>query len=150
MSLATTKTGELIAGTESPGRVFRIDAGGKAFVLIDSPFREIHALRLAADGTIYAAALSATPPSGADRAAEPLAEPSRPVTPSVSTEITGMSVVEGPISSNTAPSAGRSTRRPGRGAIYRIRPDGTGEERLTNDPAADTLPAPFAPDASCE
>ena len=124
VSLATTRTGELIAGTESPGRVFRIDAAGKAFVLIDSPFREIHALRLAADGTIYAAALSATPSSGADRAAEPVAEPSRPVTPSVSTEITGMSVVEGPISSSTAPSAGRSTRRPGRGAIYRIRPDG--------------------------
>ena len=124
VSLATTKTGELIAGTESPGRVFRIDAAGKAFVLLDSPFREIHALRLAADGTIYAAALSATPSSGADRAAEPIAEPSRPVTPSVSTEITGMTVVEGPISSSTAPSAGRSSRRPGRGAIYRIRPDG--------------------------
>src|SRR5688572_18301711 len=124
VSLATTRSGELIAGTESPGRVFRIDAAGKAFVLLDSPFREIHALRLAADGTIYAAALSATPSSGADRAAEPLAEPSRPVTPSVSTEITGMSVVEGPISSSTPPSAGRSTRRPGRGAIYRIRPDG--------------------------
>ena len=124
VALATTRIGELIAGTESPGRVFRIDAAGKAFVLIDSPFREIHALRLAADGTIYAAALSATPSSGADRAAEPVAEPSRPVTPSVSTEITGMSVVEGPISSSTAPSAGRSNRRPGRGAIYRIRPDG--------------------------
>ena len=124
VSLATTRTGELIAGTESPGRVFRIDAAGKAFVLIDSPFREIHALRLAADGTIYAAALSATPSSGGDRAAEPVAEPSRPVTPSVSTEITGMSVVEGPIPSSTAPAAGRSTRRPGRGAIYRIRPDG--------------------------
>ena len=124
VSLATTRTGELIAGTESPGRVFRIDAAGKAFVLLDSPFREIHALRLAADGTIYAAALSATPSSGVDRAAEPLTEPSRSVTPSVSTEITGMSVVEGPISSSTAPSAGRSARRPGRGAIYRIRPDG--------------------------
>ena len=61
MSLAVDKTGELIAGTESPGRVFRIDAAGKAFVLLDSPFSEIHALRLAADGTIYAAALSATP-----------------------------------------------------------------------------------------
>ena len=36
-----------IAGTESPGRVFRIDAAGKAFVLLDSPFQEVHALRLA-------------------------------------------------------------------------------------------------------
>ena len=123
VSLATTRTGELIAGTESPGRVFRIDAAGKAFVLLDSPFREIHALRLGADGTIYAAALSSTPSSGADRAADPV-EPSRSVTPSVSTEITGMAVVEGPISSSSAPSAGRPPRRPGRGAIYRIRPDG--------------------------
>jgi hypothetical protein len=124
VSLATTKTGELIAGTESPGRVFRIDAAGKAFVLLDSPYREIHALRLAADGTIYAAALSATPSSGADRATELTADPTRSVTPSVSTEITGMTVVEGPISSSAPPSAGRSSRRPARGAIYRIRPDG--------------------------
>ena len=124
VSLATTKTGELIAGTESPGRVFRIDAAGKAFVLLDSPYREIHALRLAPDGTIYAAALSATSSSGADRAADPVTEPSRPVTPSVSTEITGMSVVEGPIPSSSVPTAPRAARRPGRGAIYRIRPDG--------------------------
>ena len=41
----STQTGELLAGTESPGRVFRIDAAGKAFVLLDSPYREIHALQ---------------------------------------------------------------------------------------------------------
>ena len=71
VSLAVTKSGELIAGTESPGRVFRIDAAGKAFVLLDSPFQEIHALRMADDGTIYAAAVSATPSSGvSDRAAD--------------------------------------------------------------------------------
>jgi hypothetical protein len=124
VSLAITKSGEVIAGTESPGRVFRIDASGKAFVLIDSPFREIHALRLAADGTIYAAAVSAGPSSGADRAADSLSESSRPVTPSVSTEITGMTVVEGTISSSTSSPASRASRRSGRGAIYRIRPDG--------------------------
>jgi hypothetical protein len=125
VSLATTKTGEVIAGTESPGRVFRIDAAGKAFVLLDSPFREIHALRLANDGTIYAAAVSGSTSPGADRATDsPLAEPSRSVTPSVSTEITGMTVVEGPISSGPPSPASRSARRPGRGAIYRIRPDG--------------------------
>jgi hypothetical protein len=125
VSLATTKSGEVIAGTESPGRVFRIDSTGKAFVLLDSPFREIHALRLGADGTIYAAAVSAGSSSGADRATEPqLSEPSRTVTPSVSTEITNMTMVEGPISSSSSSSAGRASRRGGRGAIYRIRPDG--------------------------
>ncbi|HSA59917.1 MAG TPA: hypothetical protein VLJ37_09570 [bacterium] len=40
--------------------------------------------------------------------------------------------------------------RDGNKEIYRVRPDGTGEERLTNDPAEDTSPAPFAPYASCE
>jgi hypothetical protein len=126
VSLAITKSGELIAGTESPGRVFRIDATGKAFVLLDSPYREIHALRIAADGNIYAAAVSATPSSGvSDRAADPVpGDAGRSVVPSVSTEITGMTVVEGGISSSSVPASGRSPRRPGRGAIYRIKSDG--------------------------
>src|SRR5258708_36450105 len=58
VALAIDKGGNLVAGTESPGRIFRIDKSGKAFVLLDSPFKEIHALKLAADGTIYAAAFS--------------------------------------------------------------------------------------------
>ena len=124
VSLAATTRGDIIAGTESPGRVFRIDPTGKAFVLLDSPFREIHAVRLAPDGTIYAVAVNASPSPGSDRAAEPVTEPSRPVTPSVSTEITGMTVVDGAITSAPASPSARSARRPGRGAIYRIRPDG--------------------------
>src|SRR5688500_14009934 len=118
VSLAVTKSGELIAGTESPGRVFRIDAAGKAFVLLDSPYREIHALRLAADGSIYAVAVSATPSAGtSDRAPDTSgSDPGRPVVPSVSTEITAMTVVEGGMSSS-APAAGRSPRRAARGAI---------------------------------
>jgi WD40 repeat protein len=126
VSLAFTKSGDLIAGTESPGRIFRIDANGKAFVLLDSPYREIHALRIAGDGSIYAAAVSATSSSGADRPIEPPpTDSSRPAVPSVSTEITGMSIVEGAITSGSGAQApGRSPRRPGRGAIYRIRPDG--------------------------
>jgi hypothetical protein len=126
VSLAVTKSGELIAGTESPGRVFRIDAAGKAFVLLDSPYREIHALRIGGDGNIYAAAVSATAPSGgSDRPTEPSPiDAGRSVVPSVSTEITGMTVVEGGLSSSTPSASSRSPRRPGRGAIYRIRTDG--------------------------
>ena len=37
-----------------------LDRGGKAFVLLDSPLKEIHALKVAFDGTIYAAAFSGT------------------------------------------------------------------------------------------
>jgi hypothetical protein len=124
VSLAFTKSGDLIAGTESPGRVFRIDSSGKAFVLLDSPFREIHAVRLAEDGTIYAVAVNGA--QGESRPAEPAApEPVRPPVPSVSTEITAVSVVEGPvIAVSQPPASSRAPRRGGRGAIYRIRPDG--------------------------
>jgi hypothetical protein len=126
VSLAVMANGDLIAGTESPGRVFRIDPGGKAFVLVDSPYREIHAIRLGSDGAIYAAAVSAGPGT-ADRPPDTMTtDTSRPAVPSVSAEITSMSVVEGPTAATSPPppSISRAPRRQPRGAIYRIRPDG--------------------------
>jgi hypothetical protein len=123
VTLAMTKAGDLLAGTESPGRVFRIDGSGKAFVLLDSPHREIHALRIADNGTIYAAGVSVTP--GGDRASEPAAsEPPRPAGGGVSAEITSVSVVESSVAGPPQPSTPRGPRRTGRGGIYRIHPDG--------------------------
>ena len=49
-ALAFDKAGNLLVGTGSPGRVLRIDPDGKAFVLLDSPFQEIHALRVRRQG----------------------------------------------------------------------------------------------------
>lgn len=122
ITLAFTPKGELLAGTEAPGRVFRIDAAGKAFVLLDSPYREIHALKVAGDGTIYAAAVNA---AGGPSDPEPAAsEPPRPPVGTVSAEITGVSPIEGPLSGGPPPAASRAPRRAGRGAIYRIQPDG--------------------------
>src|SRR5919202_1076208 len=46
------------AGTDPGGLVLRVSPEGKAFALYDSPLREIHALSVAADGSIYALALS--------------------------------------------------------------------------------------------
>jgi hypothetical protein len=125
VALAFTKSGELIAGTESPGRVFRIDADGKAFVLLDSPFKEIHALRIADDGTLYAAAVSGSPTSGEDRSLDrTITETAKPSVPSVSTEITAISVVDASSSPGTTPVVSGTSRRSNKGAIYRIRPDG--------------------------
>lgn len=124
VSLAFAPNGDLVAGTESPGRVFRIDASGKAFVLLDSPFREIHTVRLAEDGTIYAVAVNGGQ-GGDSRATDPQVSTEPPRTtpvPSVSTEITTISVVDTGVS-GTSPQS-HSTKRPGKGAIYRIRPDG--------------------------
>jgi WD40 repeat protein len=128
VSLAIDKSGNVIAGTESPGRIFRIDKDGKPFVLLDSPYKEIHALRLAADGTIYATAFSGTP-GGEDRATPsvstgPEPAPVRAPVPSVSAEITSITVVDtsGGLSGTPAPREPRAHNA--KGAIYRIRPDG--------------------------
>jgi hypothetical protein len=124
VSLAFTKTGDLIAGTESPGRVFRIDAAAKAFVLLDSPFREIHAVRLADDGTIYAVAVNGSQGGESRATDQPSPEPARPPMASVSTEITTITVMESPVGTSTPAQPARPARRGGRGAIYRIMPDG--------------------------
>jgi WD40 repeat protein len=126
VALAFAKSGELIAGTESPGRVFRIDAAGKAFVLLDSPFKEIHAVRVADDGTLYAAAMSAQPTAPVeDRPTErPGPEPGRPPVPTVTAEITSMAVIDTPGSGAAAQMPPGVPRRASKGAVYRIRPNG--------------------------
>src|SRR6266496_109556 len=58
ISLVVSKQGDLIAGTDPGGLILRISPDGKAFGLYDAPLREIHALAAAADGSIYALALS--------------------------------------------------------------------------------------------
>ena len=126
VALAIDKAGNLIAGTESPGRIFRIDKAARAFVLLDSPFKEIHAVKLAADGTIYAAAFSGTP-GGEDRAAPIIStspELARAPVPSVSAEITAITVVDASSGMSSASAAGSARARNAKGAIFRIRPDG--------------------------
>jgi len=53
-SLAFDKSGNLIAGSDGTGLIYRIDPSGKAFVLYDSPKKEITSVVVAPDGTIYA------------------------------------------------------------------------------------------------
>src|SRR5438128_2043690 len=57
MSLAVTSQGDLFAGTDPGGLVLRVSPEGKAFALLDSSLREIHALAPAPDGSVYALAL---------------------------------------------------------------------------------------------
>ena len=130
-SLAFDKTGNLLVGTGSPGKVMRIDPEGKAFVLLDSPFQEIRALRFDDKGVLYVAAVSGRPGSGAAPVStelidRPTPEPSRQPVPSVSAEITSMSIVDvgGPGSSGST----REDRRSPKGAVYRITPDGVWDQ----------------------
>ena len=54
-SLAWDAQGNLIAGTDGSGLVYRISPQGKGYVLFEAPRREITAISVAANGTIYIA-----------------------------------------------------------------------------------------------
>ena len=127
MSLAFDREGRLLAGTQSPGRVFQIDASGKPFVLLDSPYNEIHALRVDAGGNIYAAAVSGRgAPSQAPAVQVPDPTPPQPIA-SVSTEVTSITIVADSSAATAGPTpqaTPRGNQGPGSGAVYRIMPDG--------------------------
>src|ERR1051325_10778513 len=86
ISLAVTAQGDLIAGTDSGGLVLRVSPEGKTFALFDTQLREIHALAPAADGSIYALALSdaaataRTPAAPAAPTPQPSTEGATPTT----------------------------------------------------------------------
>src|SRR5207244_57638 len=101
-TLTFDKAGNLIVGTGMPGRVLRIDAEGKGFVLLDSPYDEVRTLKFDDKGTLYVAALSGRAPSvtsgggfGDITPAPPAADSGRPLTPSVSVEVTSISILDG-------------------------------------------------------
>ncbi len=54
-SLAWDGKGNLLAGTDGSGLVYRINPQGKGYVLFEAPEREVTALAVGEDGTIYAA-----------------------------------------------------------------------------------------------
>jgi len=125
ISLAVTPQGDLIAGTDSGGLVLRVSPEGKTFALFDTQLREIHALAPAADGSIYALALS--------DAASSTRAPSTPVitspqpsseggTPTTSVTITPIDESGVPLTAN--PTRSRSDVSNARSAVFRILPDG--------------------------
>jgi SMP-30/gluconolaconase/LRE-like protein len=130
IALAFERNGQLLAGTEGPGRLFRIDSTGKAFLLLDSTHQEIRAIRLDPQGNIYLAALSGRTSSSSQPPATSAPEPTPPSSarepvPTVTTEVTAIAVVDtGGASVGSTEAPAREDRRGGRGAIYRIRPDG--------------------------
>jgi SMP-30/Gluconolactonase/LRE-like region len=132
VTLAFQPDGQLLAGTESPGRLFRIDRAGKAFLMLDSTYQEIHAIRMDPQGNIYLAALSGRPGAtgGAGASATSLDIPTSSSTTrepiaTVTTEVTAIAILDsGAGSGGSSDASTREERRGGRGAIYRIKPDG--------------------------
>lgn len=125
ISLAVTAQGDLIAGTDSGGLVLRVSPEGKTFALFDTQLREIHALAPAADGSIYALALS-----DAAATARPPSTPAAPTpqtseTGGVSTSVTITALDEtGSALQSSVPTRSRNDVSNARSAVFRILPDG--------------------------
>src|SRR5215207_945332 len=103
ISLAVTPQGDLIAGTDSGGLVLRVSPDGKTFALFDTQLREIHALAPAADGSIYALALSDAAASARPPSAPVVTSPqtSEGTTPTTSVTITAIDETGAPIQGQT-------------------------------------------------
>jgi len=126
MSLAVTAQGDLIAGTDPGGLVLRISPEGKAFALFDANLREIHALAPAADGSIYALALSDAASTGRQQSSPaPTPQPAE-TTGASSTSVTITAIDESgvPIPQPGQPARSRTDISSARSAVFRILPDG--------------------------
>jgi hypothetical protein len=126
ISLAVTPQGDLIAGTDSGGLVLRVSPEGKTFALFDTQLREIHALAPAADGSIYALALSdaAATARAPSTPAVVQPQPAEGATPSTTVTITAIDETGAPIQGQTGQTRSRSDVSTARSAVFRILPDG--------------------------
>jgi hypothetical protein len=125
ISLAVTAQGDLIAGTDSGGLVLRVSPEGKTFALFDTQLREIHALAPAADGSIYALALSDAAASGRATSTPQVTTP-QPAegTPNTTVTITPIDETGAAITGQTGQARSRNDVSNARSAVFRILPDG--------------------------
>jgi hypothetical protein len=148
ISLAVDSRGQLIAGTDPGGLVLRISPEGKAFALLDASLREIHALATAADGSIYALALSdaaSTSRQSSSSTPQPQASESSTGQGGATVTITAIDD-QGTPAQGAQPSQARSRNDLAnvRSAVFRILPDG-GTDVLWSSPTITAFAVAPAP-----
>ena len=116
-SLAVAPSGDVIVGTEPSGLILRVNATG-GFVLHQSTKREITALTVAADGTIFAAGVGNKSASAA-----PAPPPAPLAAPPPQVAVTGMNVTIAPRPAAPSPSTTPSSVSGG-SELVRIAADG--------------------------
>jgi len=117
----------LVVGTESPGRVFRLGADNRPFLLLDTNLQEVRALRADGRGRLYVAAQARRSGDGGGDAPAVVDAPRAQPVASVSVSITAMSVVDAPTPVPSSAGAG-ATGGATVGAIFRIDADGTSDK----------------------
>ncbi len=123
MTLTFDVKGNLLAGTGAPGQVFRIDSDGRAFVLLDTEYDEVRAVRRSSAGSVFVVGVSHTDSIQPTGTTSPNVNSTQTPGISVSTRVT--TVVVADAAENQLPSpSGHGRPQGGRGAVYRIEPDG--------------------------
>ena len=129
-ALAVDTAGNVYAGSSPGGIVYRIDPAGKVFVLHDAPFREVKALAVGEDGSVYAAVIDGRE-RDESRAPGPVLPPPPPppstapsapggeVTVTESFSVGGIALP--PVSASPRPEGSRGATR---GAVLRLMPGG--------------------------
>lgn len=141
-ALAADGERRLVVGTESPGRVFRLDAEGRPFLLLDTTMQEVRAIRRDARGRLFVVAQAKR--SGGDGGGDVITpstpEPARAPVPNVTVSITSMSVVD--TGAASTPSTPSKPDGPVTGAIFRIDADGAAEQiwEMRDDTPYDVAP----------
>lgn len=138
--LAFDANKNLIAGTEPSGRIVRISrasrggdrnskagtsAGAEGFVLYETSKREVTALAVASDGSIYASAIGEKPRAGAAAPTTIIATPQGTTT--FTTGVSGLAQAQSQIQAPFLPFPSLVSS-----AIYRISADGVPEELWTS------------------
>lgn len=106
--LAWDKAGNLLAGSDGSGLVYRVDKGGKGYVLFSAPRREVTALAVGEDGTVYAADVG-------DKSHNPL--------PPLPIQNAGSSITISFVQPGSVQAANASTSLPEGTEIYALKPD---------------------------
>lgn len=125
-SLALDREGDVLAGSSPGGILYRVDRAGKVFVLHDSAYREIKALDVASDGSLYALAVDGKGPEEPRPPAAPAQQPApspSPGTPPVP-EVTITETFSFPQPAPTAAPRGDSRAPGSKGALLKIWPTG--------------------------
>jgi hypothetical protein len=124
-ALAFDAAGKLLVATSTPGRVVRLEADGKPFVILEAAYQEVRSLRVAGAIVYATAAGAASTGAATPSSSAPEADTSAAVT--MSTEVTVTAIGGDSAVVTSSPSTiGAESRATGsqKGAVYRIAADG--------------------------
>src|SRR4030095_13182474 len=137
--LAIDDAGNVVAGSDPDGYLYRISADGKPFVVYDSTMREIHDVQLDSKGSIYFVAINGSVGGSISESKSSGSEVTSGDSVTVSLSLSGKIEKTPPAVEETPgfkPPVSRGSRRDSSGhksGIFRVAPDNSVETLWTSD-----------------